>query len=110
MPLTIKDSFITFAIIALITAIIRLSPFLLFPEYKETPKYVQYLSKVLPSTIIAMIVIYCLKDVSFLAYPYGAAEIIAIIAIAILHLWKGNTLLSIGGGTLIYMILIQNVF
>lgn len=99
-----------FAIIAIVTISLRAAPFLIFPDNKETPKYVQYLGKILPSTIIAMLVIYCLKDINIFVYPNALPEIIAIIAIAILHIWKRNTLLSIGGGTLIYMLLVQNVF
>lgn len=110
MPLSTSQSIIMFAVIALVTTLIRITPFVLFPEHKETPKYISYLSKVLPNTIIAMLVIYCLKDINLFVYPFALAEIISIIAIAILHIWKRNSLLSIGGGTLIYMLLVQNVF
>lgn len=110
MPLSIHESIIILGIIALVTALIRTIPFLLFPEDKETPKYIKYLSKVLPNTIIAMLVFYCLKDINFLVYPNAFPELISIGAIIILHTWKRNTLLSIGGGTLIYMLLIQNIF
>ena len=110
MPLTVTESIIMFGIIALVTWLLRSIPFILFPENKKTPKYIQYLSKVLPNTIIAMLVIYCLKDINFLVYPNGLPEIISIIAIAALHIWKRNSLLSIGGGTLVYMLLVQQAF
>lgn len=110
MPLSTSQSLIIFGIISLITFIIRATPFILFPDNKETPKYIKYLGKVLPSTIIAMLVVYCLKDVNVLAYPNGIPELISIGAIVILHIWKRSTLLSIGGGTLIYMALVQTVF
>lgn len=110
MPLSITESIVMFGIIALVTISLRSAPFMLFPDNKETPKYIKYLGKILPNTIIAMLVIYCLKDISVFVYPNALPEIIAIISIAILHIWKRNTLLSIGGGTLIYMLLVQNVF
>ena len=110
MPLTTLQSIITLGIIALITLALRVIPFLLFPENKKTPKYVLYLGKVLPHTIIGMLVVYCLKDITFLSYPYGLPEILSIALIIILHIWKRSTLLSIGAGTLVYMFLLQNIF
>jgi len=96
--------------ITIATASLRYLPFFIFPEHKKTPKFIAYLGDVLPLTTIGMLVVYCLKDISFIAYPYGLAEIISIILIVILHLWKKNTLISIGAGTLFYMFLIQMVF
>ena len=110
MPLTTYQSIITLGIIALITLALRVIPFLLFPENKKTPKYVLYLGKVLPHTITGMLVIYCLKDITLLSYPYGLPEILSIALIIILHIWKRSTLLSIGAGTLVYMFLLQNIF
>ncbi len=107
MNLTIIQSLIFFGIISITTMFIRALPFVLFPENRKPPKYIVYLGQVLPYTIIGMLVVYCLKDVSFLTAPYGIAELISIVAIVALHLWKKNTLLSIGGGTIIYMLLIQ---
>lgn len=107
MPLTTKETFIMMLIISVTTFLLRGLPFLLFPEHKKTPKYVMYLGKILPLTIVGMLVVYCLKDVTFLTYPYGLPEIISVGAIIGLHLWKGNTLLSIGVGTILYMIIIQ---
>ncbi|MGB8453519.1 MAG: AzlD domain-containing protein [Anaerocolumna sp.] len=91
-------------------AIIRILPFILFPVNKESPGYILYLGKVLPYTIIGMLVIYCLKDISFTLSPYGMPEVISIAAIIILHLWKSNTFFSIGAGTVIYMLLVQFIF
>lgn len=105
MPLAVNESIVMFGIIALVTWLLRATPFLLFPENKETPRYIKYLSKVLPNTIIAMLVVYCLKDINFLVYPNALPEVISIIAITVLHIWKRNSLLSIGGGTLVYMLL-----
>ncbi len=110
MPFTIGQSVLFFGIISLTTILIRILPFILFPENRETPKYITYLGKVLPYTIIGMLVIYCLKDISFTAAPFGLPEIIAIGAIIALHLWKSNTFLSIGTGTILYMLLVQFIF
>ena len=76
----------------------------------SVPPVVNYLGKVLPAAIIATLIIYCVRDINFLAGSHGAAEISAILATAILHIWKRNTLISIGGGTVLYMVLIQYVF
>lgn len=107
MNYTTTQLFIFFGIVVLGTVITRVLPFLLFPEKKEIPKYVNYLADILPYTIIGMLVVYCLKGVSILKAPYGLPEAISIVAIIILHIWKKNTLLSIGGGALLYMLLVQ---
>lgn len=92
------------------TVITRFLPFLLFPAGKKTPKYVEFLGKTLPYATIGLLVVYCLKGISFQAYPHALPELIAVLAIVILHRWKGNSLLSIGAGTILYMILVQVVF
>ena len=97
-------------VIALVTAALRFLPFLLFGENRKTPSMVTYLGKVLPCAIMGMLVVYCMKDVSFLSAPYGIPEIISCIIVALLHIWKRNSLLSIGGGTVCYMLLVQLVF
>ena len=111
MFLTTTQSLFLVAVVALATHITRALPFIIFPENKETPKYVLYLGKVLPYAAMALLVIYCLRNISFTSTPYGIPEIIAVLCVVILHLWKENTLLSVGAGTAIYMILVQlNVF
>ena len=97
-------------IIAMGTFLTRSLPFVLFPEGKKIPKYINYLGEVLPYAMIGLLVVYCLKNVSFITMPFGMPELIAIGCIILLHLWKSNTLLSIGGGTAIYMILVQFIF
>lgn len=92
------------------TVITRFLPFILFPAGKETPKYVAFLGKTLPYATIGLLVVYCLKGISFSAYPHSLPELIAVLVIVILHRLKGNSLLSIGAGTLIYMVLVQVVF
>ena len=93
---------------ALVTAAIRFAPFVLM-RGKETPPYIAYLGKVLPYAIIAMLVVYCLKDVSLLQAPHGVPELIAGLTVVALHVWRRNTLLSIVGGTAVYMVLLQTV-
>ena len=91
------------------TMVTRFLPFLIFPEGKEPPKFIQYLGKVLPYAVIGLLVIYCLKDVPG-SGTYGIPEFLAIVFIVLLHRWKKNILLSIGGGTVFYMLLVQFVF
>ncbi len=92
------------------TMITRFTPFLLFPETKEPPEIIGYLGKVLPPAMMGLLVVYCLKEVSMTKAPYGIPELLAIISIILLHKWKRNVLFSIGGGTAIYMLLVQMVF
>lgn len=98
------------ALVVLGTMMTRFLPFLLFPADKPTPKYVQYLGKVLPAAVFGLLVIYCLKDVSFFTGSHGIPELIAIGVVVLLHLWKKQMLLSIAGGTICYMLLVQLVF
>ena len=94
----------------LVTAATRFIPFLIFGEKRKTPPIIEYLGTVLPCAIMGMLVVYCLKDVSFLKASYGIPELIACVVVAALHVWKRNSLLSIGGGTVCYMLLVQLVF
>lgn len=98
------------AICALATMLTRFLPFLLFPADKPTPRIVRYLSDALPSAVFGMLVIYCLKGISLVDGSHGLPEAIAIAVVVGLHLWKKQTLLSIAGGTLVYMLLVQRVF
>ncbi len=104
------ESLIFFGLIAAVTMFTRFLPFLLFPENKKTPKYVEYLGLVLPYAIIGMLVVYCLKNATPFAYPFALPELISVVSIGLLQKWQGNMLLSIGGGTLLYMVLAQAVF
>ena len=88
----------------------RFLPFLLFPAGKPPSKYIQYLGKVLPSAVFGLLVIYCLKDVNIFAGNHGLPEFIAIIVVIVLHCWKQQMLLSIAGGTVCYMVLVQSLF
>ena len=94
----------------LVTMATRFLPFLIFGRGGKTPDIIVYLGKVLPYAIMGMLVIYCLKDISFLQAPYGIPELLGCAVVAALHIWKRNTLLSIGAGTVFYMILVQLFF
>ena len=94
----------------LVTMATRFTPFLVFGNGKKTPPIITYLGKVLPFAIMGMLVVYCMKDVSFLSAPFGIPELLGCAAVAVLHLWKRNTLLSIGAGTVFYMVLVQLIF
>ena len=94
----------------LVTMATRFLPFLIFGEKRKTPPIITYLGTVLPCAIMGMLVVYCLKDVSFVKNPFGIPELIACAVVAALHVWKRNSLLSIGGGTVCYMLLVQLVF
>ena len=98
------------AVIALVTAALRFLPFLIFGENRKTPPLVSYLGQVLPYAIMGMLVVYCLKGVSFTAAPFGVPEILGCAVVTLLHVWKRNTLLSIGAGTVCYMLLVQFIF
>ena len=96
------------AAMSVMTILTRFLPFIVFR--KNTPRYITYLGKVLPPAIIGMLVIYCLKDVSLLAKPFGIPELIAAACVVGLQVWKRNSLISILTGTVVYMVLVQIVF
>lgn len=108
--MTVAQQIITIAVIVLGTMLTRFLPFLLFPAGRQTPKYIRYLGKYLPAAVFGLLVIYCLKDVSLLSGSHGIPELISIAMVVALHLWKRQMLLSIAGGTVCYMLLVQLVF
>ena len=108
--MTLTQQIITIAMVVLGTVLTRFLPFLLFPAGKPTPKYIQYLGKVLPASVFGLLVIYCLKNVSIFTGSPGIPELLAILLVIALHLWKRQMLLSIAGGTVFYMLLVQTVF
>ncbi len=108
--MSITQRIITIAMIVLGTMITRFLPFLIFPAGKSTPKYIQYLGNVLPAAVFGLLVVYCLKDVSIFSGSHGLPELISIALVVVLHLWKRQMLLSIAGGTICYMLLVQFVF
>lgn len=110
MPLDAKTSLFIIVVVAVTTFATRALPFLVFPKGKEIPKVVKYLGRVLTPAVIGMLVVYCLKNTPVLEKPHGIPELIAVSTVAVLHVWRRNTLLSIGVGTVLYMFLIQMIF
>ena len=108
--MTLTQQIITIGICVLGTMTTRFLPFLLFSSKKPTPGYIRYLGKVLPAAIFGMLVVYCLKNVSILTGSHGVPELLAIAVVVALHLWKRQMLLSIAGGTVCYMLLVQLIF
>lgn len=109
-PMTISEQIITIAVCILGTMLTRFLPFLVFSSKKPTPKFIDYLGKALPCAVFGMLVVYCLKNVSLFSGSHGIPELIAIAVTAGLHLWKKQMLLSITGGTIVYMLLVQLIF
>lgn len=97
-------------VMALVTAALRFLPFMIFTKGRKVPEVVAYLGRVLPYAVMAMLVVYCLKGISFVQMPFGLPELISVVLVVVLHVWKRNTLLSIIGGTACYMMLVQMVF
>lgn len=110
MHLSAIPTLIIILAVSLGTQLTRWLPFVMFPEKREPPKAVLYLGRVLPPAMMGLLVVYCFKGVSWLSGTHGLPELLATAAVAALHLWKRNVLLSIAGGTALYMVLVQLVF
>ena len=108
--MTDSHAFWIVVIAAFVTVGLRFLPFLIFRENRKTPPAIQHLGQVLPCAIMGMLVVYCLKDLSFLQTARWLPQLFSCAVVAGLHIWKRNTLLSIGVGTVCYMILVQTVF
>lgn len=110
LPVSFWRSVIIIVLVAVTTLATRAIPFILFPKGKKIPKAVVYLGKVLPPAVIGMLVVYCFKSVNIISSPFGLPEFIAGITVVLLHVWKRNNLLSIGVGTVLYMVIVQTIF
>ena len=108
--MTVEQQIILAALAVLATAITRFFPFMVFSEDKPTPDYIQFLGKVLPSAVFALLVVYCYRSIDWTDGLHGAPEIIASLVTVVLHLWKRNMFLSMMGGTVSYVLLIHLVF
>lgn len=108
--MTFVEQMITIGVIIFGTMLFRFLPFILFPAGKPTPKYIQYLGKVLPAAVFGLLIVYCLKDVSLFSGSHALPELISIALVVVLHLWRRQMLISIAGGTICYMLLVQTVF
>lgn len=107
-----NDSYVFWAIviIAVVTRFLQFLPFWIFNGKRHRPAYIKYLGKILPYAMMSMLVVYSLRNVSVVTYPYGIPELICVLLVAILQYWRHNSLLSIASGTVLYMILVQLVF
>jgi len=108
--LTVTQALVIIAVLAFGTAITRFLPFVFFPNAESAPRYVHYLGKMLPAAAISLLVVYCFREIEFSAAPHGIPEVISIAVVAVLHIWRKNTLLSILVGTVSYMLFVQFVF
>lgn len=108
--MTLTQQLITILMVVIGTMVTRFLPFLLFPAEKPTPSYIQYLGKVLPAAVFGLLVVYCLKDVNVLGGSHGLPELIAIAVVVVPHWRKRQMPLSIAGGTVCYMLLVQVLF
>ena len=108
--MTLTQQIVTIAMVVLGTMLTRFVPFFVFPAGKPTPKYVQYLGNVLPPAVFGLLIIYCLQNVSIFTGSHAIPELLAITMVIALHTWKRQMLLSIAGGTIFYMILVQFIF
>ena len=107
--MTLEQQLATIFICSGATVLTRFLPFFAFSSKRPIPPFVEYLGKALPSAVFGMLVIYCLKDVNFLSAPESLPELAAIAAVIALHLWKKNMMLSMVGGTALYMLLVHFV-
>jgi len=110
MTVSAGASLLMIGMVAGITFLTRAAPFMLFSGKREMPAIIRFLGTALPPAIIATLVVYCVRAVALTVFPYGLAQWISIAVVVALHLWKRNTLLSIAGGTICYMVLIRTVF
>ncbi|MBT1171847.1 branched-chain amino acid transporter permease [Bifidobacterium sp. MA2] len=110
MTMTVIQGVLTVAAVAIGTMLTRFLPFLVFPESKRPPRIVEYFGRVLPYAMTGLLVVYALRDTPITTGSHGAPELIACLVIVALHLWRRSMLLSIAGGTIVYMLLIQLVF
>lgn len=106
---TAGHTLLLIAVIAVISFILRAAPFILFRS-GHTPAIVTYLGKVMPPAVIGMLVIYCFADIDFTRWQAFTPALIAALIVVVLHIWKRNTLVSIGAGTAAYMVMIQLIF
>lgn len=103
-------SILLIVVISVVTMLLRFLPLWIFGSGQKTPEVIQYLGKVLPYAIMGMLVVFCLKGVSFVNAPHGVPELLACVTVVGLHIWKRNTAVSIVGGTVLYMVLVQIIF
>lgn len=110
MKLTVIQTLVIILAIALGTQVSRWLPFLAFSGRKETPEFIKYLGRVLPPALMGLLVVYCFKNTPIFTGSHGLPELIAALFVVLTYEWKENLLISVGGGTVAYMLLVQFVF
>ena len=108
--MTELQAIITILVAVAATVLTRCAAFVVFNEKRPLPLFVSYLGKVLPGAVFALLVVYCLKGVNITTYPFGIPELIAVLSVVGVHLWKRNMLISVSVGTIVFMVLVQVVF
>lgn len=104
MSLSLNAALLATLVSALVIFITRLFPFALFSK-REPPPLLRFIEKYIPPMIMAILLVYCLKDVDFAHHPFGLPQLVALAVTVISHLWKGNAMVSIFGGTIVFMVL-----
>ncbi len=108
--MTLSEQIATIAVVMAATILTRFLPFVLLPAGRTIPPYILYLGQVLPPAVFGLLVVYCIRNVDIFTGMHGLPEFIGMTATAFLHRWKRQMLLSIGGGTALYMLLVQVAF
>ena len=108
--MTLTQEMLTVAAVVAGTMVTRFLPFIIFPANKKTPSAITFLGQMLPAAVMGLLVIYCFKDVSFLSGTHGIPELLATAVTVLLQVFVRNMLLTIAGGTIFYMYLVQYVF
>ena len=108
--MTLTQEMLTVAAVVTGTMVTRFLPFIIFPANKKTPPAITFLGQMLPAAVMGLLVIYCFKDVSFLSGTHGIPELLATAVTVLLQVFVRNMLLTIAGGTIFYMYLVQYVF
>lgn len=107
--MTTTELIITIAVMSAAVISTRFLPFIIFPSKERTPHFVRFLGKYLASAVFGMLIVYCLRDIKFTEGNHTLLQLAGILMCIVLHLWRRNMLLTIAGGTVFYMILIQNI-
>lgn len=107
MTMTLAQQAIIIGVVVLGTVLTRSLPFFVFPAGKPAPEFVRYLGGVLPAAALGLLVVYCYRNVDVLSGGHGWPELLASAVVVGLHLWRKSMILSIAGGTILYMIIVH---
>ncbi len=108
--MTFTQQAITILAVILGTMATRFIPFLIFSSHRPLPEYIKYLGKLLPSALFGLLVVFSLKNTSVLSGNHGIPELVSVLTVILIHLWKRQMILSVAAGTFVHMLLVQLVF